>query len=60
NIPIEYNELLLAWKDLTNALALEQFEDIENNISTLQNKINELNSKLTSIKKNKIKKHIKK
>ncbi|MGQ9745779.1 MAG: hypothetical protein ACUVQV_07330, partial [Dissulfurimicrobium sp.] len=43
-MPYEYNELILAWRDLTHALATEQLQDIFQNIPDIQKKIDYLNT----------------
>jgi hypothetical protein len=60
-MPYEYNELILAWRDLTHALAAEQLQDISQNIPYIQKKIDALNAKLNTTEKVTIKKeHLKK
>lgn len=57
-IPYEYNELILEWKDLIHALATEQLQDISQNITDIQKKIDTLMEKLNSTEKATLKKDI--
>lgn len=45
-IPIEYNELILAWRDLVHAIDIEQLHDISGKIAEIKKRITDLNAKL--------------